>query len=36
MSYRRIGPASLTRLLGAWRGERTGPAYRQLADGLRL
>ena len=36
MSLRRIGPASLTRLLGAWRGERTGPAYRQLADGLRL
>lgn len=36
MSTRRIGPASLTRLLGAWRGERTGPAYRQLADGLRL
>jgi DNA-binding transcriptional MocR family regulator len=36
MSFRRIGPASLTRLLGAWRGERTGPAYRQLADGLRL
>lgn len=33
---RRIGPASLTRLLGAWRGERTGPAYRQLAEGLRL
>jgi len=36
MSSRRIGPASLNRLLGAWRGERTGPAYRQLADGLRL
>lgn len=36
MSPRRIGPASVTRLLGAWRGERTGPAYRQLADGLRL
>lgn len=36
MSPRRIGPASLNRLLGAWRGERTGPAYRQLADGLRL
>jgi len=41
MSFRRIGPASLTRLLGAWRGERqggqgVGPAYRQLADGLRL
>jgi DNA-binding transcriptional MocR family regulator len=36
MSHRRIGPASLTRLLGAWRGERTGPAYRQLADSLRL
>jgi len=36
MNTRRIGPASLTRLLGAWRGERTGPAYRQLADGLRL
>jgi DNA-binding transcriptional MocR family regulator len=34
---RRIGPASLTRLLGAWRGEGgAGPAYRQLADGLRL
>jgi len=36
MSLRRIGPASLTRLLGAWRGERVGPAYRQLADHLRL
>jgi DNA-binding transcriptional MocR family regulator len=36
MSTRRIGPASLNRLLGAWRAERTGPAYRQLADGLRL
>ena len=36
MSLRRIGPASLTRLLGAWRGERVGPAYRQLADSLRL
>lgn len=36
MSSRRIGPASLTRLLGAWRGEGVGPAYRQLADGLRL
>lgn len=36
MSTRRIGPASLNRLLGAWRGERAGPAYRQLADGLRL
>lgn len=36
MSQRRIGPVSLTRLLGAWRGERTGPAYRQLADSLRL
>lgn len=36
MSPRRIGPASLTRLLGAWRRARTGPAYRQLADGLRL
>jgi DNA-binding transcriptional MocR family regulator len=36
MSPRRIGPASLTRLLGAWRGQRGGPAYGQLADGLRL
>ena len=36
MSSRRIGPASLSRLLGAWRGARAGPAYRQLADGLRL
>jgi len=36
MTHRRIGPASLTRLLGAWRGQHTGPAYRQLADGLRL
>ena len=36
MSTRRIGPASLARLLGAWRGDRTGPAYRRLADGLRL
>src|ERR1700754_2435751 len=36
MSLRRIGPASLTRLLGAWRGERADPAYRQLADSLRL
>jgi len=36
MTYRRIGPASLVRLLGAWRGEKTGPAYRQLADSLRL
>lgn len=33
---RRIGPASLTRLLGAWRGQRAGPAYAQLADALRL
>lgn len=36
MTHRRIGPASLVRLLGAWRGEKTGPAYRQLADALRL
>ncbi len=36
MSPRRISPASVIRLLGAWRGERTGPAYGQLADGLRL
>lgn len=36
MTSRRIGPASLVRLLGAWRGEKTGPAYRQLADALRL
>lgn len=35
-ALRRIGPASLTRLLGAWRGEQAGPAYRQLADSLRL
>ncbi|ODT88971.1 PLP-dependent aminotransferase family protein [Phenylobacterium sp. SCN 70-31] len=35
MSPRRIGPASLSRLLGAWRAER-GSAYRQLADSLRL
>ncbi|MBL8770828.1 MAG: PLP-dependent aminotransferase family protein [Phenylobacterium sp.] len=35
-AHRRIGPASLARLLGAWRGEGGGPAYRQLADGLRL
>ena len=35
-AQRRIGPASLTRLLGAWRGESVGPAYRQLADRLRL
>ena len=36
MSPRRLGPASLIRLLGAWRGERAGPAYRQLAEALRL
>ena len=36
MTPRRLGPASLIRLLGAWRGGRAGPAYRQLADGLRL
>lgn len=36
MSSRRIGPASLSRLLGAWRIDRTGPTYRQLADRLRL
>lgn len=36
MSPRRISPASLSRLLGAWRGERLGPTYRQLADALRL
>lgn len=36
MSPRRFGPTSVIRLLGAWRGERAGPAYRQLADGLRL
>jgi DNA-binding transcriptional MocR family regulator len=36
MSTRRIGPASLTRLLGAWRGDTAGPAYRRLADSLRL
>jgi len=36
MSPRRISPASVIRLLGAWRGERTGPAYSQLADSLRL
>lgn len=36
MGPRRIRAASLTRLLGAWRGEEAGPAYRQLADGLRL
>src|SRR4051794_37280186 len=36
MSPRRISPASMIRLLGAWRGERTGPAYSQLADSLRL
>ena len=36
MSPRRLGPASLIRLLGAWRGERAGPAYRQLAESLRL
>lgn len=36
MNTRRIGPASLTRLLGAWREGHGGPAYRQLADGLRL
>ena len=36
MSPRRISPASVTRLLGAWRGERVGSAYGQLADALRL
>lgn len=36
MSPRRIRAASLTRLLGAWRSDQSGPAYRQLADGLRL
>ena len=36
MSPRRLGPASIVRLLGAWRGGRAGPAYRQLADNLRL
>jgi len=36
MSTRRIGPVSLVRLLGGWRGARAGPAYRQMADALRL
>lgn len=36
MSPRRISPASIVRLLGAWRTERLGPAYAQLADALRL
>lgn len=36
MTTRRIRAASLVRLLGAWRGEGAGPAYRQLADGVRL
>lgn len=36
MSTRRIGPVSLVRLLGGWRGGRAGPAYRQMADALRL
>lgn len=36
MTPRRLGPTSLIRLLGAWRGDRPGPAYRQLADSLRL
>lgn len=36
MNARRIGPASLTRLLGAWRGQGAGPTYVRLADGLRL
>lgn len=36
MTLRRIRAASLTRLLGAWRTDQAGPAYRQLADGLRL
>jgi DNA-binding transcriptional MocR family regulator len=36
MSFRRIGSASLIRLLGVWRGAGAGPVYRQLADGLRL
>ncbi|WP_293682529.1 PLP-dependent aminotransferase family protein [uncultured Phenylobacterium sp.] len=36
MSPRRISPASVVRLLGAWRGERVGPAYGQLSDSLRL
>src|SRR5262245_17359948 len=36
MSQRRIGPVSLTRLLGCWRSGRSGPAYRQLSDSLRL
>src|SRR5215207_10125810 len=36
MSPRRISPASVVRLLGAWRGERVGPAYGQLADSVRL
>jgi len=33
---RSIGTTSLTRQLGLWRGQGTGAAYRQLADGLRL
>lgn len=36
MTLRRIRAASLMRLLGAWRTDQAGPAYRQLADGLRL
>ncbi|MEO8115986.1 MAG: winged helix-turn-helix domain-containing protein, partial [Phenylobacterium sp.] len=38
MTGRRLSPASLVRLLGAWRagGPGQGSAYRQLADGLRL
>lgn len=34
MTARSVGPASLVRLLGSWRGQ--GATYRSLADGLRL
>jgi DNA-binding transcriptional MocR family regulator len=36
MVLRRIGSASLARLLGDWRGAGRGAGYRQLADALRL
>jgi len=36
MNERSIGAASLTRQLGDWRAGGGGPAYRRLADALRL
>ncbi len=36
MNVRMVGSASLIRHLGAWRGQGAGPAYRQLAEAVRL